>query len=68
MELWYLTSVHCLMMLNICTMLKEIISKDFSVIERMQFVYIVLTFTKRYKSVKNVGEIMVYCICSVCIV
>ena len=34
-----LISVHRLMMLNICTKFQENISKDFRVIEQMQFVY-----------------------------
>ena len=34
-EVWYLISVYCLTMLNICTKFQENISKGFGVIERM---------------------------------
>ena len=51
MELWSLTSVHCLIMLNICTKFKENISKGFRVIVRMRF-------ANEQNSVKTVGNVM----------
>ena len=56
MELWYLISVHRLLMLNSCTKFQENVSKGFRVIERMRCI---LKFAKGHNSVKNVGGVMV---------
>ena len=61
MELRFLFSAHCLLMLYISTKLHENISKGFKVIKRTQCPYEIF---KGEQFSKNVGGVMVFNLCT----
>ena len=61
MELQFLLSAHCLMVVYICTNFHENILDFIKVTERTRFSY---TFSKGHNSVKNVGGVTVLILCT----
>ena len=61
MELWYLFSAYCLMLLYICIKFHENISMGFRAIEGLLFPY--SGFSKGHNSVKIVGTVMALVLC-----
>ena len=60
-ELWFLFSAYCLMVLYICIKFHENILKGFRVIEELVFSF--SGFSKGHNSVKNIGRVMVLYLC-----
>ena len=61
MELWYLFSAYCLMLLYICIKFHENISEGFTAIEGLLFPY--SEFSKGHNSLKTVRIVMIFVFC-----
>ena len=61
MELWYLFSAYCPMLLYVCIKFHENISKGLRAIEGLLFQY--SGFSKGHNSVKTCGRVMFLVLC-----